>query len=67
MITVSGDRKSLIRYHELGRSAVNTQTSPDHFMLRLAAMGAAGPGAKGTVIHQSYYWGNPGMGIYEFK
>jgi 4,5-DOPA dioxygenase extradiol len=63
----SGDTRSLVRYREIAPSAVHAQPYPDHFMPLLAALGAAGPGAKGTVIHQSWYWGNLGMGAYEFR
>ena len=63
----TGDRESLVRYRSLAPSAVHAQPYPDHFMPLLAALGAAGPGAKGKVIHQSWYWGNLGMGAYEFR
>jgi 4,5-DOPA dioxygenase extradiol len=33
----------------------------------LVAHGAAGRGSKGTRIHQSWYWGNLGMGAFEFR
>jgi 4,5-DOPA dioxygenase extradiol len=62
----SGDRRSLVRYRELAPSAAHAQPYPDHFMPLLVALGAAGPGAKGTILHQSWYWGNLGMGAYEF-
>jgi 4,5-DOPA dioxygenase extradiol len=63
----TGDRESLIRYRELAPSAVHAQPYPDHFMPLLAALGAAKPGARGKVLHQSWYWGNLGMGAYEFR
>jgi 4,5-DOPA dioxygenase extradiol len=63
----NGDRDSLIRYRELAPSAVHAQPYPDHFMPLLAALGAAGPGARGKILHQSWYWGNLGMGAYEFR
>jgi len=63
----TGDRDSLIRYRGLAPAAVHAQPYPDHFMPLLVAMGAAGPGAKGTILHQSWYWGNLGMGAYEFR
>ena len=62
-----GDRKSLISYRTLAPSAVHAQPYPDHFMPLLVALAAAGPQAKGTAIHQSWYWGNLGMGAYEFR
>ncbi|MHB8162922.1 MAG: DODA-type extradiol aromatic ring-opening family dioxygenase [Methanoregula sp.] len=61
-----GDTESLVRYREFAPSAVHAQPYPDHFMPLLTALGAAGPGAKGTILHQSWYWGNLGMGAYEF-
>jgi 4,5-DOPA dioxygenase extradiol len=63
----TGDARSLVRYRELGPSANHAQAYPDHFMPLLTALGAAGSGAKGTVLHQSWYWGNLGMGAYEFR
>jgi 4,5-DOPA dioxygenase extradiol len=66
-VVTTGDRGSLIRYRELAPSAAHAQPYPDHFMPLLVAMGAAGPGAKGTILHQSWYWGNLGMGAYEFR
>jgi 4,5-DOPA dioxygenase extradiol len=63
----SGDMDSLVRYRNLAPSATHAQPYPDHFMPLLSALGAAGPGAKGTILHQSWYWGNLGMGAYEFR
>ena len=63
----TGDRKSLIHYREIAPSAAHAQHYPDHFMPLLVALGAAGPGAKGVILHQSWYWGNLGMGAYEFR
>jgi 4,5-DOPA dioxygenase extradiol len=62
----AGDRESLVRYRSLAPSAVHAQYYPDHFMPLLVALGAAGPGARGRVLHQSWYWGNLGMGACEF-
>jgi 4,5-DOPA dioxygenase extradiol len=63
----AGDAESLVSYRTLAPSAVHAQPYPDHFMPLLTALGAAGPGAKGTRIHQSWWWGNLGMGAYEFR
>ncbi len=63
----AGDAESLVRYRDLAPSAIHAQPYPDHFMPLLTALGAAGPGAKGTILHQSWYWGNLGMGAYEFR
>jgi 4,5-DOPA dioxygenase extradiol len=64
---LAGDRESLVHYRERAPSAVHAQPYSDHFMPLLAALGAAGPKAKGTLIHQSWYWGNLGMGAFEFR
>jgi 4,5-DOPA dioxygenase extradiol len=66
-VVTTGDRGSLIRYRELAPSAAHAQPYPDYFMPLLAALGAAGPGARGMILHQSWYWGNLGMGAYEFR
>jgi 4,5-DOPA dioxygenase extradiol len=63
----SGDADSLVRYRDLAPSPMHAQPYPDHFMPLFTAIGAAGPGAKGTILHQSWYWGNLGMGAYEFR
>jgi 4,5-DOPA dioxygenase extradiol len=63
----AGDRESLVRYRGIAPSAVHAQLYPDHFMPLLVALGATGPDAKGTIIHQSWYWGNLGMGAYAFR
>ncbi len=63
----TGDRESLVRYRDLAPSAMHAQPYPDHFMPLFTALGAAGPGAKGTILHQSWYWGNLGMGAFEFR
>jgi 4,5-DOPA dioxygenase extradiol len=63
----AGDRRSLTGYRSLAPSAEHAHPYPDHFMPLLSAFGAGGPQARGTVIHQSWYWGNLGMGAYEFR
>ena len=64
---ITGDTMSMVRYREPGPSAMHAHPYPDHFMPLLVAMGAAGSGARGTVLHQSRYWGNLGMGAIEFR
>jgi len=61
-----GDARSLIDYPTLAPFPERAHPYPDHYMPLLAALGAAGEGAKGTVIHHSWYWGNLGMAAYEF-
>lgn len=63
----SGDRNALLQYRALAPSAGHAHPYPDHFMPLLVALGAAGPGAKGTILHQSWTLGNLGMGAFEFR
>ncbi|WAC05959.1 MAG: class III extradiol ring-cleavage dioxygenase [Methanoregula sp.] len=61
-----GDREALIHYRTLAPYATHAHLYPDHYMPLLAAFGAAGPGVRGTVLHQSWDLGDLGMGAYEF-
>lgn len=63
---VSGDEKDLINYRELSPYPERAHPYPDHLMPLLTAMGSAGSGAKGKIIHHSWYWGDMGMAAYEF-
>lgn len=62
-----GDRESLINYRTIAPYAEEAHPYPDHYMPLLAAFGAAGPGARGTVLHQSWDLGDLGMGAFEFS
>ena len=62
-----GDRDRLIGYRALAPHAQRAHPYPDHYMPLLAAMGAAGPGARGTVIHHSWDLGDLGMDAYAFR
>ena len=61
-----GDREHLVGYRTLAPHAQRAHPYPDHYMPILAALGAAGPGAKGTVIHHSWDLGDLGMDAYSF-
>jgi 4,5-DOPA dioxygenase extradiol len=61
-----GDRERLIGYRTLAPHAQRAHPYPDHYMPLLAALGAAGPGARGTVIHHSWDLGDLGMDAYTF-
>jgi 4,5-DOPA dioxygenase extradiol len=61
-----GDAESLIDYRKSAPHAETAHHYPDHYMPLLAALGAAGPGARGKVIHHSWYWGDLGMDAFEF-
>jgi 4,5-DOPA dioxygenase extradiol len=62
-----GDTDSLLKYRKLAPYPERAHPRPDHYMPLLAALGAAGPGARGNLIHDSWYWGDLGMGAYEFN
>jgi 4,5-DOPA dioxygenase extradiol len=62
-----GDRESLIGYRTLAPFPERAHPRPDHYMPLMAAMGAAGPDARGKLIHHSWEWGTLGMGAYEFQ
>ena len=62
-----GDIESLVNYRTIAPYARQAHPYPDHYMPLLTAFGAAGPGARGTVIHQSWDLGDLGMGAFEFN
>ena len=61
-----GDEQSLVNYRQLAPYPERAHPYPDHYMPLLVAYGAAGKGAKRTVIHHSWI-GDLGMAAYEFK
>ena len=63
----SGDRESLVNYRTIAPYAREAHPYPDHYMPLLAVFGAAGMGAWGTVLHQSWDLGELGMGAFEFS
>ena len=62
----SGDREALINYRTIAPHARQAHPYPDHYMPLLVAFGAAGPKARGRVLHQSWDLGDLGMGAFEF-
>jgi len=62
----TGNMDLLIDYKNQAPYPERAHPYPDHFMPLITAMAAAGDGAKGTIIHDSWYWGDLGMGAYEF-
>ncbi len=61
-----GDRDSLTNYRTVAPYPERAHPRPDHYMPLLTAFGAAGPDAKGKIIHHSWYWGDLGMDAHEF-
>jgi 4,5-DOPA dioxygenase extradiol len=66
-VVTRGDRESLVNYRTIAPFAREAHPYPDHYMPLLAVFGAAGPGARGTVLHQSWVMGDLGMGAFEFR
>ena len=64
---IRGDRESLINCRTIAPYALQAHPYPDHYMPLLAVFGAAGPGARGNVLHQSWDLGDLGMGAFEFS
>jgi 4,5-DOPA dioxygenase extradiol len=62
-----GDTGSLVRYREIAPYPERAHPYPDHYMPILAAMGAAGEGAKGKILHDSWTLGDMGMAAFEFR
>jgi 4,5-DOPA dioxygenase extradiol len=65
-VVTSGDREALINYRTIAPYARQAHPYPDHYMPLLVAFGAAGPKARGRVLHQSWDLGDLGMGAFEF-
>jgi 4,5-DOPA dioxygenase extradiol len=66
-VVTRGDRVSLLDYRARAPYAERAHPYPDHFMPLLVAFGAAGDGARGTVLHHSWNWGDLLMDAYEFR
>jgi 4,5-DOPA dioxygenase extradiol len=61
-----GDREALVDYQARAPFPERAHTYPDHYMPLLVALGAAGPSAKGKLLHQSWEYGFLSMGMYAF-
>ena len=62
-----GDRDGLVDYRKVAPYADQAHPYPDHYMPLLVSFGAAGQGARGRVLHQSWDLGDLGMGAFEFR
>jgi 4,5-DOPA dioxygenase extradiol len=62
----AGDAQELTDYRARAPYPQRAHPYPDHYMPLLVALGAAGDGAKGKVLHESWYWGNLGLASCEF-
>ena len=63
----AGDHDALIHFHEEAPYPARAHPYPDHFMPLLTIAGTAGPGAKGTILHQSWDLGGLEMGAFAFQ
>jgi 4,5-DOPA dioxygenase extradiol len=61
-----GDPDLLVRYRAIAPHVPRAHPYPDHYMPLLVALGAAGAGARGTVLHHSWDLGDLGMDAYSF-
>ena len=64
---VRGDHEALVDYRRRAPYPERAHPRPDHYMPLLVAMGAAGEGARGTLLHHSWYFGDLGMDAYSFR
>lgn len=61
-----GDVDALVDYRQIAPSATRNHPTEEHFMPLLAALGAAGPAARGERLHTSFTLGALGMDMYRF-
>ena len=62
----AGDTEGLVHYRERAPHAQTAHPEDDHFMPFFVALGAAGEGAKGVRVHNSYEYGALSMDMYRF-
>jgi 4,5-DOPA dioxygenase extradiol len=62
-----GDLSSLLDYRALAPYPERAHPRPDHFMPLFVALGAAGPAARGRVLHQSWARGDMSMTVFELS
>ncbi|ACL17844.1 DODA-type extradiol aromatic ring-opening family dioxygenase [Methanosphaerula palustris] len=62
----TGNHDALLHFQEQAPYPARAHPYPDHFMPLLTIAGTAGPGAKGTILHQSWDLGDLGMGAFAF-
>jgi 4,5-DOPA dioxygenase extradiol len=62
----NGDENLITKYRQLAPYPERAHPYPDHYMPLAVAFGAAGKGAKGNIIHHSWYAGDLGMAAYQF-
>jgi 4,5-DOPA dioxygenase extradiol len=63
----AGDAAALAQYRDQAPNAALAHPSEEHFLPLLVAMGAAGDGAKGKRLHDSFNLGSLSMAAYEWR
>lgn len=61
-----GDEEALVEYRRRAPFAERNHPTEEHFLPLLVALGAAGPGARGRVLHRSTTYGVLAMSAFEF-
>ena len=62
----AGDTDALVRYRALAPDARRNHPSEEHYAPLLVALGAAGPAARGRVLHRSTTYGVLSMAAFAF-
>ncbi len=62
----AGDSDALAHWRERAPEARRAHPTPEHFLPLLVALGAAGPGARGRVLHRSWDYGSLAMTAVAF-
>lgn len=62
----AGDETTVADWTRQAPAARKAHPTDEHFLPLPAAWGAAGPGARGTLLHDSYMMGSLGMQAYRF-
>jgi len=66
--TVAGPHaENLAAYRTQAPHAYLAQPSDEHFLPIIVALGAAGPGARGELLHTSFSFGSLSMAAYRFQ
>jgi 4,5-DOPA dioxygenase extradiol len=61
-----GDEDALVHYRSRAPHAAENHPTEEHFLPLLVALGAAGSGARGTILHSSTTYGVLSMSAFRF-
>jgi 4,5-DOPA dioxygenase extradiol len=65
-VLAQDDREGLLDYRERGPGATRAHPTEEHFVPLFVALGAAGPGARATLVHQAIDGAALSMDAYRF-